>query len=297
MRTLLLLALFSIGCGDDSQPRPLFPDDMGGDVDMLGDAAEDQGTEPDTGNEVDMESDLETDQGNGFCTPNRDGVIERHEVTLQAGLNAKFRVSTAATFDSAGEEVGGQKVWDMSGDLTGDMLTVVELQRPDDYWFAPDFANATYVSRLSAGADLLGIFQVTDSGLLLLGVASPESGFTSTKLTYDPPVEVLKFPITSDSLWQTEAQVSGTALGIFSFYSEKYTTRSAGSGLLKTPFADFPVTRLRVELERTVGLLTTTVRQYVFVTECFGTVATIRSADNEPDLEFDSPAEIRRIAP
>lgn len=264
---------------------------------MALDLQEDQASDSDLGDPEDASTDLAEDQGTGFCTPNRDGVIERDEVTLQAGLNAKFRVSTQATFDSAGEEIDGQTVWDMSGDFTGDMLTVVELQRPDDYWFASDYSSATYVSRLGANADLLGIFEVTDLGLLLLGVASPESGFTSTKLSYDPPVEVLKFPIAEDSLWQTESDVNGTALGVISFYSEKYTTRSAGSGLLKTPFADFPVTRLRVELERTVGLLTTTVRQYVFVSECFGTVATIRSADNEPDLEFDSPAEIRRIAP
>jgi hypothetical protein len=238
------------------------------------------------------------DQGQpGNCVPNRDGVIERDEVTLRAGLNAKFKVSSRAEFNTAPEEVEGESVWDLSGDFDGDSLTIVELQEPDSFWFSADFPDATYVTQLSADSDLLGIFKSSETGLELLGVASPEEGFTQTKLKYDPPVEVLKFPIEEGSQWETESSVSGTALGVFSLYDETYVTREAGQGILKTPFADFPVTRLRVDLERVVGFVTTTTRQYVWVSECFGTVGTVRSSDNESDIEFSSPSEIRRIAP
>lgn len=297
----LLLGALGTACIDADGPRELYEDDSGKDAgtqDLGLDGTLDMQVEPDMPmDDLGQDQDAE-DQGQpGNCVPNRDGVIERDEVTLRAGLNAKFKVSTRAEFNTAPEEVEGESVWDLSGDFDGDSLTIVELQEPDSFWFSTDFPDATYVTRLSADSNLLGIFRSSESGLELLGVVSPEEGFTQTKLEYDPPVEVLKFPIEEGSQWETEASVSGTALGVFSLYDETYVTREAGRGILKTPFADFPVTRLRVDLERVVGFVTTTTRQYVWVSECFGTVATVRSSDNESDIEFSSPSEIRRIAP
>ena len=36
-------------------------------------------------------------------------------------------------------------------------------------------------------------------------------------------------------------------------------------------------------------------RQFLFVAECFGTIATLVSEDNETMTEFDRAAEIRRL--
>lgn len=282
-------------CAEADSPRPLFPEDMSSDIGQdvdLADVSEDMGTDSD------LEDDMsEVDMPSGLCSPNRDGVIARNEVTFQTGLNAKFKVTTRGAFDTTGAEEGGVRVWDMSGDFTGDQLTLVELLSPRDYWFSADFPGATYVTKLAADSDLLGVFQATDDALLLLGVASPEDGFTRTNFSYDPPVEVLKFPMDATSEWSTTSSVSGVALGVPVLYTERYTTFASGEGTAKTPFADFPVLRLRVELERTIGLLTTDIRQYVFVSECFGTVAAVRSKDNESALEFTEPAEIRRLSP
>jgi hypothetical protein len=43
------------------------------------------------------------------------------------------------------------------------------------------------------------------------------------------------------------------------------------------------------------GFSTTTQITYSFVSECFGTVATIRSEENESDAEFTEAAEVRRL--
>jgi hypothetical protein len=36
---------------------------------------------------------------------------------------------------------------------------------------------------------------------------------------------------------------------------------------------------------------------HAFVTECYGTVATVNSQDNETTVDFTDAAEVRRIAP
>lgn len=48
---------------------------------------------------------------------------------------------------------------------------------------------------------------------------------------------------------------------------------------------------------RTVGAVPTVTRTYAFVTECFGTVATVVSRPNELSDEFTATSEIRRLAP
>ena len=275
----------------------------GGDTGRVeGDAGsvdEDAGVEGDVGNDgADMGGEVDMGGGPVTCLPNRDGSITRAEVPLMSGLYATYRVATDAPVDTAGVEgEGGARDWDLSGQLPGDQLVIVEAQDPEGLWFSTDFPDADYVAPLSASSDLLGIFQITDDALLMLGVASPEDSFTATKLEYDPPVSVLSFPIQADSSWSTDASVSGSALGVPTFYSEDYSSQVDSMGTMKTPFGTFEgVMRVRTELERTVGFVTTRVRTYLYVAECFGTVATIVSQDNESDVEFDTASEVRRLA-
>ncbi len=270
------------GGGDDGGATG---DDAGADADGSGDDASD---DPDTGNPT-------------SCLPNRDGVITRAEIPLQAGLFATYRVATDAPVDTDGEPAaqGDGRDWDLSGDLPGDQLVIVEARNPDTFWFSTDYPDASYVTPLSASTDLLGIFQITDDALLLLGVASPEDGFTSTNLEYDPPVAVLSFPLTAESSWSTDATVTGSFNGSLSwFQTEDYASQVDSMGTMKTPFGTFEnVMRVRTDLSRTVGLLTTDIRTYLYVAECFGTVASIVSQDDESDVEFDTASEVRRLAP
>jgi hypothetical protein len=87
------------------------------------------------------------------------------------------------------------------------------------------------------------------------------------------------------------------AQGFFANYTEKYESQIDAAGTLKTPLGTFDVLRVRVLLTRTVGLLVTKLRTFAFVTECYGTIATVTSTENESDVEFTRAAEIRRISP
>ncbi len=236
--------------------------------------------------------------GSNACVPNQDGTITREEVPLAAGLHATFRVATNATVDTAGAvQADGSRIWDLSVAFPGDHAVIVETQPLTGQWFESTFPGASYASRLSDTEDLLGVFEITDSALLLRGVVSPDASVTQTELDYQPPAITLEFPLSEGKTFSSTSAVQGTALGIFSTYTEDYDSKVDAHGTLKTPFGDFNVLRVGVDLTRTVGFATTTTRTYLFVTECFGTVAAIVSKSNEAGDEFTTAAEVRRLAP
>lgn len=238
------------------------------------------------------------DSGARVCSPDRDGTITRAESPLRAGLYATFRIAEDATVDTVGTTREGVRRWDFSGALPGESDARVELLAPEGAWWAGDFPLATYAARLSASSDNLGVFRVTDTALLLLGVVSPASGLTQTKLENDPPVEVLRFPLRQGDSWTSETTVSGQALGVVAAYSESYTFVADASGVVATPYGELDVIRVRSELTRTQGFATLDARRtFAFVAECFGTVATVTSRSFETDSEFTVAAELRRLAP
>jgi hypothetical protein len=108
---------------------------------------------------------------------------------------------------------------------------------------------------------------------------------------------VLGFPLKQAASWTSDADVSGTAAGYPSAYHETYDNQVDAAGTLKTPLGTFDVLRVRVLLTRTVGLVQTTTRTFAFVSECYGTVATITSDSNESAVELTHASEVRRIAP
>jgi len=236
--------------------------------------------------------------GASLCTPNQDGTIEQAEIPLAAGLDAQFETATDATVSTAGvSNPDGSRTWDYAGALPGDHLTLVETQPLDGKWFAASFPGASYAAVLSSTSDLLGVFEIGAGELLLRGVVSPTGGSFRTELTYDPPVPVLDFPLTESKSWQITSNVTGYASGIWSIYTEQYGYEIDAHGTLVAPFGTFQVLRVRSTLTRTVGMMVTVVRSFLFVAECFGTVATITSHDNEPNEQFDSASEVRRLAP
>lgn len=274
--------------GPDTAPTPDVTGDAAGDVaaDAGPDAADTSGV------------DVGPDAGGGLCAPNNDGVVTRDEMPIAAGLHATYRVATGATWSTLGKEVAdGAREWDLTGVFPGEANVLVEARPLEGTWFEEDFPDASYAARLSELEDLLGVFRVTDDGLYLLGVVSMEPGFTETNLEYDPPVQVLQFPVEAGDTWATDSTVTGTALGVWSFYSEDYVSVVDAHGTMKTPFGDFPVLRVNVELTRTVGVLPTTSRTHMFIAECFGTVANVVSEDHEMEEEFEDVKELRRLAP
>jgi hypothetical protein len=238
------------------------------------------------------------DSGVRVCAPNRDGIVSRDEVPLRPGLRATFRIGTNAMVSTAGTMTGGMRTWDFSGAYAGDMDELTTLMEPGANWWAAMYPTATHAARLSSSADNLGVFQITDDALLLLGVVSPEAGVTQTRLTYTPPVTVIAFPLQDGSTFTTTSSVSGTALGVIAAYTEEYNSVVDASGTLITPYGSTPALRVRTEMTRRSGLVTlTTLRQFTFVAECFGIAGLVTSNARESSIEFTTAAEIRRLAP
>ena len=288
----LSIFLFFAACSSD-EPRTFSTPDSG---DLDDATIIDAGSDTNDTSTLDVTEihDVGTDLGSNICRPNLDGVITRQEVPIDAGLSARFRVATDVTFDTTGTG-GPDFLWDLEQDLPGDSDTLVALNRPAGTWWETTFLTATYYTSLSTTSDLLGVFEVTDDSLLLLGVVSPEDGVLATELTYDPPIPVLQFPLSPDDRWSVESSVSGRFNGVFSLWTEDYVFEVDKTGTLASPFADFDVMRIRSVLSRQVGILTTTVRSFSFVSECFGTVASISAQDDETELEFTDVKELRRL--
>lgn len=236
--------------------------------------------------------------GGGLCSPNHDGTITRSEIPLAAGLSAKFSAATNVTFATSGTDLGnGKRDWNLAQAFAGDHLSLLETLPLSGQWFEADFAGATYAAKLSETNDLLGVFEITADKLLLRGVVSPTNGATKTELTYNPPVPALEFPLTQGKTWSQLTTVTGIAQGIplGLGYIEQYDDAVDAAGSLETPFGTFDVLRVRTTMVRAGGVLT--LRSFAFTAECFGTVASVTSQNNEPNMEFSSASELRRLSP
>lgn len=240
----------------------------------------------------------------GPCSPpNHDGIITQDEVPLAAGLHAKFSAAASVPVDTVGKlQPDGSHVWDLSAMISGEKDELVETLPIAGQWFAASFPGATYASRLSSTADLLGVFEVATGALLLRGVVSPADGASATNLVYTTPIKVLVFPIKEGATWSTLSAVTGKAQGITigGIYNESYDSTVDAHGTFKTPFdptTTFPVLRIRVNRVSFLNGIYTTSHRFVFATECFGTVATMVSKDSETVDEFTTAAEVSRLAP
>lgn len=232
------------------------------------------------------------------CSPNNDGIITATEVPVGPGLKATFRVAENASFATAGVALsGGRRKWDLSVALSGDRDALITTRALGGTWYGGKFPGASHSTELSLTNDLLGVFQTTASALLLVGVVSPMDGAAKTELKYATPPAALQFPLELNKTWKVTSNVSGTATGIASFYTETWDAKVDARGDLVTPFGTFDVLRVRTVLTRQVGVTMTITRSFAFVTECYGTVATISSRANETQEEFTTAAELRRIAP
>ncbi len=268
------------------------------------DASHDAGAGTDTGTNNDSAAEPDNgsttaDSGTPItCKPDHNGTIERHEAPYGANLQATFRIATNVQVSSAGkEQADGSRVWDFGGAMTGDHDAKVKTLAVKGTWFAKHFAGATYAAQFVEDDPLLGVFELTSKALLLRGVVSPDDGLLATRLTYDPPVEVLAFPLKADKTWQRKATVTGLANGVMALATETYASKVDAHGIAKTPFGNFPVLRVSTLLDRQVGLLKTRLRTQLFAAECFGTVASLRSHSGEESVDFVNAAELRRLTP
>jgi hypothetical protein len=240
------------------------------------------------------------------CPANLDQAISRNEIFFPPGVDAPFRIARDVSFSTAGS-VGtdGVRRWDFTVALAGDQTRRRGFSALDDVWFTDPtdssdaFFGATHSTPVAGSDELLGVYQATDDALLMRGVVSTSGGLGQTRLVYDPPLPVLDFPLTQGAGWSESSSSGGWAAGVYSLYWETVdaTSEVDAVGEAMTDVATFNVVRVRTVLVRQSGMLTTTVRSYAFVAECWGTVAWILAHDDESDSEFTAVAEIGRISP
>jgi hypothetical protein len=243
------------------------------------------------------------DDGGALCKPDNGGTITRPEVPMMPGLHASFLIAENVTMNTAGTaQPGGAIDWDFSGALAGDHTVVITTDAPGGQWFSTSFANATYTSKLSDTQTLLGVYQATASGLLLVGAVTPTGGAQQTNVSYSPSAEILQVPMQVGSTWTSTSTVQGQVDGVTSIYTEKYDSKVDAQGTLKVPYGSFGVLRVQTTLTRTVGTVVQTTQTMTFVAQCFGPVARLTSQTTTfpqavPGDAFTSVAEAWRLAP
>ncbi len=223
------------------------------------------------------------------CTPNNNGKVERDEMVLTVPSKVTVTLGTNLVLDLAGTQSGGVTSWDLSGAASDDKDVEMKVEALPT-WTASKFLAATYASRLTANfgyftkVDLLGVFQVSATALKLMGAASDKANHT--RVTYGTPLDALRFPVVKGDHYKTSSSMTG-----FSDYTipvantESYEIDVLESGKLKLLSGltlDALLVRVRQEVWLTLNpLLKTKTTVFLFVAECYGTVARV-IADKDP---------------
>jgi hypothetical protein len=234
------------------------------------------------------------------CRGNNDGLISRDEVFFASGVQVRYRINPAGTMvrvDLRGQTRGdGTHVWDFS-DPAGD-LTSLTLETVEGKWFAADFPGAQYAARLDPRSALLGVYRASAETVDLLGVVG-ESEADGTRLRYETPIPILRFPLALGTSWNAQSLVIDGRLNHTPFASrDTYQIAADAAGELRLGILTFPRTvRVRVELVQQFPAGPGNRRiQYLWLTECYGEVARVTSRDGEIDPDFSLSTEFRRLS-
>ncbi|MBK6696493.1 MAG: hypothetical protein IPG50_30520 [Myxococcales bacterium] len=238
------------------------------------------------------------------CVPNLDGKIESKELAPSFDVPARFLVNPdgqTRQVDLAGRvEANGQRLWDYSVPFRDDRLATITAQHIEDKWYAGSFPAAEFVAPLELAARNVAVYARSESEIKILGVASVDQNGADGKtlLVYEPPVVLYKLPLVAGATMSSTGTVrNGTLRGQPYAGKDTYETKVDATGRLALPDITFSQT-LRVKTLVTVEPIAgakTTRRQVSYFFECFGEVARIASANNEPAEDFTEAAEFRRL--
>lgn len=262
---------------------------------------DDGGVSPPPDTDGGIEPPPDPDAGVPLCNPQGDYTIDRAEFPLSAGLTAHFRVAESEAglpVDLNGTDCAEGTCWDFSADRDGDTAEVVELIDPAGLWFADDFPDATYVSVMDRERGWLGAFRLTDAGLELLGTASGAEG--EMKTTYDPPVQLYRFPLHPGDHWTVETTQSGYMnYGIPVFTNDTYDIHATAHGEVETPQGTFRAVQVVTRVSQAVPftLFGSDRIVHTFVSECFGIIARAVSLSGEDMPFFARASRLERLAP
>jgi hypothetical protein len=238
------------------------------------------------------------------CVPNLDGKIDATELAAAIGTPVHYVVSPTGVqreVDLTGTKAsGGRFAWKFSADYADDQSLVITPVLAKDQWYASSFTPDAFVTPFDAGDTIDSIGQLDAQGLHLLGLAShleaPTGG--KTLLVYNPPIDLLRFPIQPGQTFATTGQITN---GLFSGlpYAGKDTYEVSVDAIGSIDLPDFTFdevhrVRTKVTVEPAVGAATTEL-QVSFFAECFGEVTRATSASGETDPDFKETAQLRRL--
>jgi len=253
-----------------------------------------------------------------WCAGDADGVIDIDEVVVAPDLqvSATFTVNGAGTIAAleapGGFEEDGEWIWDIGEVEPGrDELVTVGPRSLVGRWYEALYPEDAFDALLDGPAGMMGIYRLdeADGALILLGVASREEG---DYLVYDPPVPLLTYPLADGDAWTPEdAAAEGVVAGESYpqdlgdegtvFLVHTYDVTVDGTGVIRLPAGDIDVLRVRVEHRQEAynsiaGLFAADAsRATMFVAECLGVVARLRSLPDEVAPDFDEATEVLRL--
>ena len=239
------------------------------------------------------------------CVPNLDGRIDSGELQEAIGVPVSYLLSPANTervVDLVGSiGADGRRVWDWSTGAEVDQLARIQASSVSGRWYDPYFPSTAFVTPFDGGGAIEGVYEHDDDGLWLLGLASSEVSPAegATLLVYSDPVALYRFPIEVGASWTSVGEVrNGTLRDLPYAGRDTYVVEVVRSGLLGLPdltFTQALQVQTHVTVEPAVGF-TTTQRQTSFLFECFGEVARATSEPDEPNADFTTAIEVRRLS-
>ena len=238
------------------------------------------------------------------CIPNLDGKIEDAELKAAIGVPESLNVSPAGvrrTVDVAGTvDAQGHRVWNFVSDYADDQVAKVAASALTGKWFAASFPGGQYVAPVDAASTLLGVYSDDGSNLLLHGIASalenPPEG--KTLLPYGAPVAVYRYPLVVGKSWVSAGTITNGLIRNLPYAGrDTYQVSVDAAGRLELTDLTFTQAlrvRTHVTIEPVVGASVSR-RQISWMFECFGEVARAVSVDNEPQEDFTTTSELRRL--
>ena len=232
-------------------------------------------------------------------------------VVPELGPTVLYTVNRPATVvdvpDPEGVWRDGALEWDFSAvDPDADGVVQDALLAPGQFWFGADFPDADYASAMDAEGAVLGLYRLDEASgaLLLLGLASiaPEE----TILRYATPIPALRFPLERGAQWAAmEVEAEGTHEGVtyplgLLRLSHDYEFTVDRAGRMAVPAGEFDVLRVTLAFAaraENMGFPVGVERRttYLYVAECVGLVARVRSEADELDPGFRRATEYRRL--
>jgi hypothetical protein len=242
------------------------------------------------------------DAGTLGCVPNLDGKVDAAEFKAVLNTPVTYLIGQNQPVDLAGKpDSGGKLTWSFDTDNAADTQITISASDLNGKWYQASFPEGQWVAPSDLAGTIDGVYASDDQAIYLLGLASTEPNPTAGKtlLVYDTKVAVYRFPLEPGASWTSVGHITNATVGNLP-YTGTHTYEIADDAIGQLALHSLTFTqahRIRTKLTITApaGPDTTIKRQTGFVYECFGEVTRATAALNEPNDNFTTAAELRRL--